>query len=574
MSDSNQGSKRKHFLTPMMMESEAYTSMEMVESWIQEGGDLSLLPVQPLYLSLKTLPPNQAAQYLPKLNEEQRQMFLDLDLWEKDGIDVNEFQYWLSTYGQCPIDEIRYEFAKSSDFFLYLKSKFHISTFDVEDPQYPDHDNYFLTEDNLLLIEFEEDFPDVDALRQIIKDLYSDLGVEGAYTQLFKLVSDNFLNVLEDEYHLKKGRLADAGFVDYFDALQIENCFPNIAVLNNFIEKKERIVVGVDDFSKRQILHKSALVPFKEKLFDVTEELDKIEDDKRSEFLQFNFVRLVNGAMSSRSSLKDGAVAVSRSGTRVRASLELGLDYLRQFQKLGKLKKSEEESLFDYFDFTEIYKIGHSLVQLEQKGIKKALRDNGIEDEDGFLGSFWGEFLDNLFLEPSQLLDKESGKNKEIITFSQIEEMREQASMFVSSAPYIKQMKKAYDELSSGGMLQDSYYLNYTVDQIDFEAIILSSFANHINGAYKNKEQRKMGLTLSEFKDFAKKVVVDGNVIELSKFKNLVDDFAENFGLKDIEKFEVYIHSILKDQVEGYDFEELEEKDFAHVGGPIIFMSH
>tara|TARA_R110002072_G_scaffold64203_3_gene159524 strand:+ start:133895 stop:135583 length:1689 start_codon:yes stop_codon:yes gene_type:complete len=561
---------------PMMKESEAYTTMDIIESWIEKGGDLSLLPIQPLYLSLKSLPENQAAVYLERLNAEQRQLFLDLDLWEKDGIDVKEFQYWVSAYAQSPNDDIRYEFASSADFLLFLKSKFHISTFDTDDPQYPDHDNYFLTEDNLLLIEFDEDYPDLDALRQTIKDLYSHLGVEGAYTTLFKLISENFMTLQEEEYDLKKGRLADAGFVDYYDSLKIENCFPKIELLDNFLMKKEKIVVGVDDFSKRQILHRSALVPFKEKLLEVNEEMSKITNQKRGEFLQFNFIRLVNGAISSRSSLKDGAVAVSRSATRVRSLLELGLDYISKFNQLGRLKLKEDESIFDYFDFTEIYKVGHSLIQIEQKKIKKAMRENTIEDEDGFLGNYWGEFLDNSFLEPTQLLNVETGKNDEILQTSQLERFRSLAESFCSFTPFIRQMKVAYDQLIEQGLLQDSYYLNYSVDQIDFEAIILSSFANHINGAYKNSEQRKMGLTLKEFIAFSEKVSnnYEGVLIERKAFDVMANDFADKFGMSEVSGFCDYMYLILKEQIEGYNFRELDEKDFAHVGGPIIFMSH
>ena len=47
---------------------------------------------------------------------------------------------------------LQYEFTKSEEFALFLKARFNMWTFDVEDPLYPDHDNYFLTDDQMFLI--------------------------------------------------------------------------------------------------------------------------------------------------------------------------------------------------------------------------------------------------------------------------------------------------------------------------------------------------------------------------------------------------------------------------------------
>lgn len=561
----------KQFLFPMLKESEAFTSIDVVESWIEDGGDLSHLPIQPLYLVLKNLPAQQTSKYLTSFTKDQRKTFLDLDLWDKDNLDVEEFQYWVNAYGRCEDDNIRYEFARSSEFGLFLKGKFHIQTFDVEDPQYPDHDNYFLTEDNLLLIEFDDEYPYLDEVRQLVKDLYTELGVENAYTFIFKLISDGYFSFLEDEYQLKKGRLANLGFVDFYDALEIDNAFPKKELLDNWIKKKEKFKVGIDAQAKKQILHKSALAPFEDKLNSFDIELGKVSDAKRKEYLQFNFVRLVNGNISLKGSMKGGAMALSRVGGVVRSHLQLGFDYLRENQTWVS---EPQESLFDYFDFTEIFKIGNSLIKFTQKEVKKSIRTYELEDNDSFLGQYWNTFLDNLLDEHPKFEGFVLSKPKEINNLELYNEFYNHYLCFISLCPFINQMYKVFFQLKEEGQLQDSFYLNYSVEQIDFESIILSSFANFLIGSFENANGKKMGLTLNEFKSFAKMVTEDGSVKDYSEIEDDLLKFAKQFGMEAVHHFSKYVFFLLKDQLDGYDFSSLEEKDFSHVGGPIIFNIH
>ena len=51
-----------------------------------------------------------------------------------------------------------FHYYSSIQKILYLKGKMSFWTFDLEEPEYPDHDNYFLTECNQLLFEFDDDF--------------------------------------------------------------------------------------------------------------------------------------------------------------------------------------------------------------------------------------------------------------------------------------------------------------------------------------------------------------------------------------------------------------------------------
>lgn len=576
-------STKSKFLTAMVQESSSYASMELIENLVEKGLTLENVPLQPLYLALKNLSPNQVAEYLPRLSKQQRQLIQDLDLWFRDDLEPDHFDFWVQSFAQVMDDNVRGEFATGPSFLMYLKGRFNLWTFDIEDPQYPDHDNYFLTDDGLLLLEFHEDFPYVAEVRSLIREIYSQMGVENAYTWLFKMVSDGAMTMLEDEFQLKKGRLNDVGFVDYYDALEVDNPFINRAIMENKLKKKEKISVGVSTISKNQVLPEKALTPFKDAFTTLDAELDKVTDEKRMSYLRFNFLRLVNSNVVLRGSFKDGAIAISRAGEKTRNSLLLGFDYLTRYaipQGIVTLPESEEEnSLFDHFDFQEIFRVGNSLIRFLQQDLKKALRQSGLDEEEAFLGRTLNEFIDHtLDVPPKACLDPES-KAEAILDYDLYSQWDERGRFIISFLPYVAKLLENFKPLKIEGRIQDHFYINYTVDDIDVEAVLLSSFANHLliqEGLLKEEvvNQGKLGLTITEFKKFCDICLSSEDMEELSKdLPSKLTVFKQIFGFNSLDGFDSYFLNLLKSQIVGYDYENLSDDDFAHVGGPIILKS-
>ena len=218
-------STKKDIVSLILSESNAYSSIENIERFADGENDLSCIPIQPLYLILRDSNKDHIVNILPKLGREQRKILLDLDLWEKDRINVDMFADWLDIYHRSKDINLKYEFVSSDQFAVYLKGCFNISTFDVDDPNYPNHDNFFITDDQLLIIEYDQNFKQVNELKSLIKVLYLQLGVEKAYSYLFKIVSDNYTILEEEEYNRKKDRLRDYGILDYYDSLFLKSSF-------------------------------------------------------------------------------------------------------------------------------------------------------------------------------------------------------------------------------------------------------------------------------------------------------------------------------------------------------------
>jgi hypothetical protein len=122
--------------------------------------------------------------------------------------------------------------------------------------------------------------------------------------------------------------------------------------------------------------------------------------------------------------------------------------------------------------------------------------------------------------------------------------------------------------------------LNYEVDNIDLESILISSLINFCLGTNHQGEMNKMGLTVVELKKFIKDYFlkeVDGDHApafnENNPLCSKIIKFSKEYGLYTIHGIEMYLHGILDEQLSGYHFDELSDEEFKHVGGPILLNS-
>lgn len=560
---------RKDLLSQLLYEASAYKKFDDIEKLVDQGFDLSQLPVQPLYVSLQNAQAEQLALVLPKLSTEQRQALRDIDLWQKDTLDPEAAIHWIEIYAKCPDDEVTMEFLQSEDFLLSLKNQFTIQTFDAEDPEYPDNDNYFLTDDTLLLVEYKEDFPFVQELKDLIRKLYSHLGVENAYSFLFKMVVDSYSIMEEQNYQDKVERLRDFGFVDYYQALEYDASFRDVLSLDSFIKSKKGVTSRLDNLSANQALHASSLVSYQIGLDSIHDALLKVNDPFREKHLQFSFVRLVNAKITLADALKSGSMALNQVGTKTKAAIELGYSYL----------EGQAENIFDRFDFVDLYRIGHSLIELNRKKLIKPISKTYFEHNDCeyFIGQYWGQVL--AASEETVAKYKVDGSTPaiEINSYEVLRRWEQQIDTFTTLVPFMLTFFKGILKLKEDNLIQDNFYLNYEVDSIDFEALMISSFINF--SLSPDHESAKMGVKVSELKEFYHKFFFKrGEEYLLKSFEDkelneTITRFSSQYGLSTVPRFENYFYQILVEQLNGYEFDNLTEEDFKHIGGPILLNS-
>jgi hypothetical protein len=490
---------------------------------------------------------------------------LDIDLWVKDKLDVANFEEWFLAYAHCPNNEVRYEFIQTEQFLLYLKGRFGIHTFDIEDPMYPDHDNYFLTDDNQLLIEYDDDFAYVNELKLLIGELYDVMGVEGAYTYLFKMISDSFLISIEENYQQKVKNLHDYGIVDYFESLEILHPFPSVSHIDIFIKNKTPLSFQASDLSLNESLNGKYLLKVKDPVDKTFErEFELISDNQQYNWIRYNFVRLMNAKMSLDGKLESNSLIIQKTSHELTTYLQLGLEFIRTLF-------TQEVSVFNYFGFDDIYKIGFSLVAIEKKKVDRSIAQypKGIEN-------FWGQIINNSLenlLETPVVVGKFSEKGKVVNTLSRLEQLRDDVEKILSLLPVINQFYTTFVDLTTNGTVSDTYYLNYTLEDIEFESVLISTFFNYILGNYKDSDhQKRLGIRVKEFKNVLCELFGSSIFnVEANDLKEKITEFAESYGLSTLKGFNSYFFDILSENLSGYEFEHLSYDDYKHVGGVIFF---
>lgn len=555
------------------MESRNYDTIDNLNA-LAQSDSLVNIPLQPLYLALKNCSHEEISTYLPMLSSEQRSWLLDIDLWNADHLDTENFERWLDIYDKSD-ESLRSEFLKSEQFALYFKGRLSIHTFDVEDPWYPEHDNYFLTPDNLLLIEFDESYTGDESLKRLLDALYGELGVEKAYTYLFKVVSDNFTSMMEDEYRQKKLRLMDVGILDYFESLELLAPFHSIGQIKNFIKLKDKTTGNLDGHSVNQALHKQSIVGFEKDFESIIKSLTKIEEQQRKDFLQFSFVRLINSTIALENALKNNSLSLGQNARKVKFYLNLGHSFVLDTHE-------NYDQLFEFFDFTDLYKIGVSLLRILQNKFKKSLREIGFDSikAQGFLGGHINSLIDSSFQDEVKfklIKFKENGEKIEsdykLDSAESYDVLNLEINDIITWLPFAKAFLNSLENLKESGGIQDQYYLNYDGESIDFEAIILSSFINFDLENYDKEATSKMGVNISELRDFTSKYFSNDNESKLiysDSLKTSIDNFIDKFALTSANNFSNYILTLLDDHLAGYNFTDLNEDEFSHVGGPII----
>ncbi len=560
---------KKDILNQLILESQSYRSLDDIEKLVETGLSLSVIPIQPLYMSLRSSSKDQVAHLLPKLSDEQRQALLDIDIWKKEELDPQSALWWIDVYGSCPDDKVRYDYAQSEDFLLTIKNQCMIQTFDAEEPEYPESDNYFLTEDNLLLIEYPEDFQYVRELKQLIRDLYTEKGVEYAYSHLFKMVSDSYMVMEEDSYQRKKERLRDYGFLDYYDAVELEAIHNSYEKVEAFLKERKGDTGELDDALRNQALHASSLVAYHNGLDGIKEALEQISDTKRLDYLQFTFLRLVNARIVAEDALKGGSVKMTKVGHKARQRLELGFQFSKSHLSVNPFEK---------LDFTDLYRIGNSLLEIQKRKLKSALTKTPFDNDscEFFLGTWWNQFLDHSMDEVIKLKIDGSSPAVEITEIATWKSWLELSDTFMASLPFIQKFWVIMQRLIDKQDLQDEFYINYTLDSVDFETIMISSLINFSQGHFEKNEQPKMGVTIDELKEFYKKYFQQRQGEWLLKGEEdpmlspLLKGFAEKFGLNVVPRFDMWLRQVLVEQLNGYDIDHMQVEDFKHVGGPML----
>jgi hypothetical protein len=575
--------------------------------------DKSSLP--DTYFALKKSSPQEVAAVLPTLTQRERQVLLDIDSWKKDQFDPYPLFFWMETYRSSENEKLKKQFLTSPNFLLFLKSQFTVSVFDVEEPDYPEHDQFFVTDDSQLLFEYKPEFLFADEVQASIRDLYFLLGVDASYSLLFKMVSESYIMFEEVEFEAYKHRIQDFGLVDYYQALEMLAPMNSMAQIQALIKKRlsattaGKEAIEVSSNSSDSVLTSAspstlalASASTLNSLASISSDLASSNiDPKRAEFLRSNYAFTLNanimlqqkfhsagsdeGLMSSLDS--DGPNSMLRSLMQEQnTAIALAVSFIAQSEAIA------ETSVITHFTYTDLYRLGVSLVRIAQNKLAQVLKRHRFETTQKitFLGDYWDQFIHASAATPPKLVVQTATLEElPIDQFANYQSWQGQIEMLSRLFPYIEAFYQTYSKLVEDQKIQDRFYLNYDTSNINFESILITSFANFSLG-HLNSEKPKLGLTKAEALVFLKSVTTPEksqgkpqsksqdqseessgryHLRPTEELRPELTRFIDTFGLNLPEMVD-YFYDLLSFHISGVQLDDIQDEEWKFMGGPIV----
>jgi len=535
----------------LLTNSKSELTEESLLNIINSRRSLANYPIEPLYFAIETMSMESLGEMLPLLSKNQRKGLWHIDFWKKDRVYPEDVKKWVVANFYNKEALVKEEFLQSSEFLLFLKTIFNIWTFDYDEPEYPEHNNYFLTEDALLLVEFKEEDESIATIaKALIQEMYSIFGVEQSYTMLFKIVATSYVYEEEELYKLKCSLLNEFGFLSHYEALKLISPFPNIKFVK--LGKVDKVHTPViDKFHLNQSLSVAQVRVFEKNVDIINSELSNIESIDRQNFLKFNLIRTLNASFTLAGGLKKGRVALLNNSKRSKTYITLGINYLKSKNVLNPLSDHT---------FGECYKIGMTLLNDMNKDINNVLKKNKVNISSIPL---LGKVLNDIYqdaIENTSLINSND-------PFAKYNETIKKVILFKSILPYSKEILATFLLLKKDNKIDDTYYFNQTLNEIDFEDILLTLIVNHFN---KNDSINKLGVTIDEFKNFYHNFYSSsGKIISPQNLDHLIIEFCEKFGVN-VDGINNYIFNLFQNNLEGYLLSTMKSDEYKHVGGVIL----
>ena len=185
-------------------------------------GAIRALPPDEFFYVLHELGFPEALEILVHGTAEQVQGALDLALWDRDQISTERADEWLAAIAQAPFETVG-AWARSLDIelvALLIRQRARIYDLSLEEPPDEPEGVLFDTPDRLFTLELLGDEQTQRMTQQLMENLYrADQFMMRRFLVGMRSELDSELE--QTAFRWRSGRMADLGFVDFYEALEV-----------------------------------------------------------------------------------------------------------------------------------------------------------------------------------------------------------------------------------------------------------------------------------------------------------------------------------------------------------------
>jgi hypothetical protein len=373
----------RHVRPPAPRPSRALEWLDALLSRPDSARAVRAMPAQEVYLAIRGLGLSDSLELLRLCSPEQLQACLDIDCWQRDQLVPERMLSWIAALTELGSARLARVVSSLDHELLVCFLRSYVQVYEHNEEEVPDEPegHFYRTPDTFYTLDVKEPGGAIDRMLDALYAADLDLGRRVVMGARWDIGAETE----EMAYRFRAGRMADLGYVDYYEALPIYAFLdPHTVHLN------ERSAPPFPEAGpEAEPTAPRALIPteISDTLYDegtafgkALAQLHPAQHDALYEHL----LLLVNQVLSA-DRVDPGDVAAARQVMeRIAGALSLGVEYLgRQRAQAGA---AEEEGLSEEargvlalhrVSLPRLFRLGHSLtVQLQR--LAHVLAERGL----------------------------------------------------------------------------------------------------------------------------------------------------------------------------------------------------
>jgi len=356
-------------------------------------------PEEDFYFLIHDIGLEDSHLLLSLASDKQWEYIVDLEVWEKDKIEIQSITRWLDLLFKVdPNRFIKWFLHQKTDFvesYLFKNIEVMVRETDQDPSEFGDE---FFTYDDTFYVRFLDDPFDLEPGEQessktikkqrdaFLAKFFETLAAFDHVTYQNVLMESSSVILAESEeeaYRQRNVRLAEKGFLPYEEAIGIYQ-----PLKAQDFEKQSPKFTASDPERKLFLpvpLYSAGMLE-KESLF--TDALKRIEIDDVLEQVQTEFAGLCNQIIAADQKNIRERDELKRIVQKACGYLNVGLEQLTEDD--SELDANRSTALLQSYPLSNIFKVGYGLA-LELKWRAKKWRKKSWFEKEGLLLSFWGE---------------------------------------------------------------------------------------------------------------------------------------------------------------------------------------
>lgn len=360
----------------------------------QPAAIIHSFPEEDFYFLINDIGLEDSLQLLSLASDKQLEYILDIEVWEKDRIGINNVTKWLDLFFRSdPQRFVRWFLNKKTEFiefYLFKNIEVKIREHD-QDPSIFGDD--FFTLDDVYYIRFVDLPIETESNSNFIKNRNEFLSnfietLSGYDHNIFQNVLLEAFTVIPAEYEeeafrLRNVRLAEKGFLPFDEAIGIYQPLKPEALSKQsakFITERSEIRLYIP------VPHYSTGMLKEGNLF--TDSLKKIEKDNVLDQIQVELASLANQILVADQKIIRNKEELGDIVKKACGYISIGLKQLAE--ESNDLDENRAVALIQRFPLSQIFRVGYGLV-LELKWRAEKWRKISWFEKNKLHLSFWGE---------------------------------------------------------------------------------------------------------------------------------------------------------------------------------------